>query len=386
MRCSVLVWAVLGLSLELGIAAEARAGLQFEVERTDEGRAFIVAYGDFAFTDDYSMFPALVHSSGAYVVTFNSPGGNPTKAMEFGRLVRTLGLSTLQLRASQCASACALAFLGGVLRVAEPGAIGVHKSFFIPEAAISTDVAVSRVQQLTAETMGYMGEMGVDPALLQIALSYESDDLRYLSKSEMEKYRVVTTGVSTGPSSQPQPIPPPASPPATQPQVAIAPSTPPSIAIPEAKSGRVRRPQGSAPLKSQPDGKSPTVANVQNGSSVQILGNAGRWYRVKRGTQTGFMHDTWVFVDQYETGPFNERHIQVKSFDNYAEAEAYVRSSAIPVTAYLATNGWFAITLSETYPHNMASDLVRTMKANRAIPDDAYVTYGNTYVRKVCCR
>ncbi|MER9233793.1 hypothetical protein NKI56_17115 [Mesorhizobium sp. M0622] len=61
------------------------------------------------------------------------------------------------------------------------------------------------------------------------------------------------------------------------------------------------------------------------------------------------MHDTWVYVDQYESGPFGQRHIQVKSFDNLAETEAYVRSASIPLVAYLATNGWFAITLRGTY-------------------------------------
>jgi len=86
------------------------------------------------------------------------------------------------------------------------------------------------------------------------------------------------------------------------------------------------------------------------------------------------------------SGPFGRRHIQVKSFDNYAEAEAYVRTSAIPVSAYLATNGWFAITLDNTYDEPMASTLVSEMKARGAIPGDSYSTFGNTYVRKVCCR
>ncbi|RUM99166.1 hypothetical protein EET67_03070, partial [Pseudaminobacter arsenicus] len=29
--------------------------------------------------------------------------------------------------------------------------------------------------------------------------------------------------------------------------------------------------------------------------------------------------------------------------------------------------------------------LVKTLKASGSIPDDAFMTYGNTYVRKVCC-
>ncbi|MHA6687848.1 hypothetical protein [Mesorhizobium sp. A556] len=98
------------------------------------------------------------------------------------------------------------------------------------------------------------------------------------------------------------------------------------------------------------------------------------------------MHDTWVYVDQFESGPFSQRHVQIKSFDNLSDAEAYVRSAPIPLSAYLATNGWFAITLADTYPQEMATNLAKQMKDRGAIPDDAYVTYGNTYVRMVCCR
>ncbi|RWE19466.1 MAG: hypothetical protein EOS76_11725 [Mesorhizobium sp.] len=119
---------------------------------------------------------------------------------------------------------------------------------------------------------------------------------------------------------------------------------------------------------------------------MAILGSSGRWYRVQTGNQVGYMHDTWVHVDQYDSGPFGKRHIQVKSFDNYADAESYVRTASIPLSAYLATNGWFAITLESTFDEPMAKGLVREMKARGAIPDDAYATFGNTYVRKVCCQ
>ncbi|WP_027155454.1 hypothetical protein [Mesorhizobium sp. WSM2561] len=98
------------------------------------------------------------------------------------------------------------------------------------------------------------------------------------------------------------------------------------------------------------------------------------------------MHHTWVFVDQYDSGPSRQRHIQIKSFDNLAEANAYARSASIAVSAYLVTNGWFAITLEKTYDEQMARNLVALLKKSGAIPDDAFVTYGNTYVRKVCCQ
>ncbi|RWD74795.1 SH3 domain-containing protein [Mesorhizobium sp.] len=369
-------------------ASSACAGLQFQAGQTDGGLRYILVSGDFAYQDDLSVFEALVRSSASTAVTFHSPGGNIQKAMDLGRLIRRLGLATAQFRASECESACSLAFLGGVIRFAEAGSIGVHKSSFQGDVPLTTQEAVSAVQQITADVITYMIEMGVDPALLQLSLQYDSNDIRYLSMSEMAKYRVVTfapgAGQSTVASAVPAPTLPPSPPPTSTP--VPAPPATPSLVVPEAHSGRIGHPKGSAPLKALPEGKSTNVAVLRNGSPVSILATAGRWYRVQAGNQIGYVHDTWVHVDQYDSGPFGRRHIQVKSFDNYAEAEAYVRSSSIPVSAYLATNGWFAITLENTYDEPMASTLVSEMKARGAIPGDAYATFGNTYVRKVCCQ
>src|SRR5690606_7022182 len=121
-----------------------------------------------------------------------SPGGNIAKAMELGRLIRRLGLTTIQMRAMECTSACSLAFFGGTTREAEPGAIGVHKSSFSGDLPVDAEDAVSAVQQMTAEIVTYMIEMGIDPGLLQVSLQYDSHDIRYLSLSEMQKYRIVT--------------------------------------------------------------------------------------------------------------------------------------------------------------------------------------------------
>ncbi|TIU42974.1 MAG: hypothetical protein E5W31_04780, partial [Mesorhizobium sp.] len=172
--------------------------MQFQAGQTDWGLHYITASGDFAYQDDLSAFENLVRSSSATAVTFSSPGGNIQKAMELGRLIRRLGINTIQFRAVECASACSLAFLGGVIRYADPGSIGVHKSSFQGNVPLTTQEAVSAVQQITADVMTYMIEMGVDPALLQLSLQYDSNDIRYLSMSEMVKYRVVTFAPEAG--------------------------------------------------------------------------------------------------------------------------------------------------------------------------------------------
>ncbi len=159
--------------------------------------------GDFTPTDNPEMLAKEVATSGAKVITFNSDGGNVVMAMAYGRMIRSLGLSTLQLRSSQCASACALAFVGGATRQAEPGAIGVHQSSFSPDKEIEGRTAVAAVQALTAQIMTYLLEMDVDPKLLQLSLSVPSDDMRYLTASEMQNFGVTKGNLTETPERVP---------------------------------------------------------------------------------------------------------------------------------------------------------------------------------------
>jgi hypothetical protein len=132
-------------------------------------------------------------TTGAKIVTFDSNGGNILAAIAYGRVIRALGLSTFELRSAQCASACALAFMGGVVRKAEPGSIGVHQASF-SDGAINGQAATAAVQSMTALIMSYLIEMGVDPRLLQLSLSVPSSDMRYLTTQEMDDYKVTTGG------------------------------------------------------------------------------------------------------------------------------------------------------------------------------------------------
>jgi len=76
---------------------------------------------------------------------------------------------------------------------------------------------------------------------------------------------------------------------------------------------------------------------------------------------------------------------RVKSFSSFESAEAFVRGSAIDLTAFRTKNGWFAITLSERCDYGRATTLLPILKSSGKIPTDAFVTYGNTYVAKICC-
>jgi hypothetical protein len=112
--------------------------------------------------------------------------------MQLGRMIRALGLATVQIRELRCESACALAFVGGNIRTAAPGSIGVHQSYLTSKSTLDRDGAVDAIQQLTGDVLAYLKEMGVDQEFLQLSLSYSPDDIRYLSGSEMARMHVTT--------------------------------------------------------------------------------------------------------------------------------------------------------------------------------------------------
>lgn len=188
------MWAwvrVLAVGL-LSIACGSAHAVTVDSFEMDDGTPVIMVHGEFALNDDPAALVKEVLATGATSVSFNSGGGNVSAAMKFGRAIRLLGLSTFQIRAVECSSACALAFLGGVRRFAQSGAIGVHRSSFDASLQLDADTAVASIQEGVANTMAYLIEMGVDPRLMQLSLTVDSSDMRYLTSAEMAEHRVTT--------------------------------------------------------------------------------------------------------------------------------------------------------------------------------------------------
>lgn len=371
------------VSIAVCTPSSSSAEIDFETIKTADGDNIIVVSGTFEWEDSITIFRRIVQQNSITAVSFNSNGGNVAKAMELGREIRSLKLSTLQPRALACASACALSFMGGVNRGAEPGSIGVHKSSFAPGESLDVRTAVSAVQELTAEIVTYMIEMGVDPALLQLSLTTEANDMRYLSGQEMQEFNL--THYNRG---QPAKVASPA--PVAPKPLQESPSYSTSLArdrarAPVALSGSVRHPKGAVAMKKAPDAKSTEIVTLRNGAPVFILEDQDRWYKVNAGGHTGFMHHTWIRVDQFDATMGNQRLIQIKSFDNLDDALVYVRVVGLPLSVYVATNGWYAVTIEKSFERARAISLTKELRRKGVIPEDSFVTLGNTYVSKVCC-
>nr|WP_246720266.1 hypothetical protein [Rhizobium leguminosarum] len=206
----------------VAMAGEGHAAISYQRLDGAPGKRGLAIKGAFEISDDPKMLVDEYTQYQPDYITFDSPGGNVMAAIEFGRTIRALNARTIQIRAAECASACAFAFAGGVQRFAEPGSIGVHRVSLSDDVAMDNKLAVSSVQSLTGEIIGYLTDMGVSPNLLRLSLSIDSDDIRYLTGAEMREWNINT------PENMPSPPASAPPPPDAAPQVSATPAVMPS--------------------------------------------------------------------------------------------------------------------------------------------------------------
>ena len=122
-----------------------------------------------------------------------SPGGSVRDALTLGRALRTREIGTRVLQGEYCFSACPYLFAGGTTRSAEDGAaIGVHQHYFGENTLLPAFVAVEDIQRGQGEVMVYLDEMGIDPLVMQHALTTPSDEIYVLLPEELQDYGFIT--------------------------------------------------------------------------------------------------------------------------------------------------------------------------------------------------
>lgn len=157
--------------------------------------------------DDFIAFLDKQQIAGySFDVALNSNGGSMVGAIEFGTLLRKRGHDTLVGKTvpagrshtkepGECISACAIAFLGGVSRLAAPGSIGVHQFYDadgikVPDEPIFTALDLSSNQLLSALLVDYVFRMGVDPRFVAITSAVPPTSMHFFTLDELEKLKV----------------------------------------------------------------------------------------------------------------------------------------------------------------------------------------------------
>ena len=168
--------------LALVLAANASSARAADISQHDvaqsDGAKIITVSGQLELGDERRFSAIAVQARGA-VVVFNSPGGSVPAAIQIGKAIRLQGFVTIVPEGGMCASACALAWLGGVARYMGASAkVGFHAAYI----NTSNEKQVSSVAN--ALIGGYLNGLGYSENAIAFFTSAPPDGLRWLTFEE----------------------------------------------------------------------------------------------------------------------------------------------------------------------------------------------------------
>jgi hypothetical protein len=182
-------------ALQIGLATASDAA-QIEVFPDEKGGlTYITVEGNFELGDERRFIEkALPVERG--VVAFNSEGGNAHAGIEIGKAIRLKGFATYVPDNRVCASACGLAWLGGIERLAEQSAlVGFH-------AVYTTDSGVASESGSGNALVGaYLSELGLEPSAIAYVTSASPETMNWLSMPVARLYGIEATFLPTEPAS-----------------------------------------------------------------------------------------------------------------------------------------------------------------------------------------
>jgi hypothetical protein len=162
-------------------AAEFRV-FQYGDDYDDGPGAYIVMTGETE-PGDYGRFldvlpkAIALHGSEEFPIDLwlEGPGGDLDEGLRLGQLVYDLKLATLVDKGAECASACALIWLGGAqLYAHEEARIGFHQAYEgdgIASISGNADVGF------------YLSQVGLERATVQYVVSADPDSMTWLNRT-----------------------------------------------------------------------------------------------------------------------------------------------------------------------------------------------------------
>ena len=183
------------LVFSTGAFAQPSNPMRFKIDRPCDGNGDfcgprIYAEGEIQ-SDTPDHFVAFVRQNRAElppvpIVVLDSPGGNMFAGMELGQAIRSLAFDTEILDEQLCASACALAFLGGATREFDrSGKFGVHQF-----SSTAGNMGDSLTQVTVVAVATYIESMGVDRGLLDVASLVPPNSIYWLTDEQRRQLRV----------------------------------------------------------------------------------------------------------------------------------------------------------------------------------------------------
>lgn len=151
-----------------------------------EGNPNIVGIFGTLVSSDADKFINSVSRLNEAVVVLHSDGGSALAGVVIGQAIRQKGFSTYVPNDSLCASACALAWLGGAPRLMSKSArIGFHAAY-----SISNSGQKSESGQANAIIGAYLNSLGLPLRAVSYIASASPDQMKWLNATDAQKYGI----------------------------------------------------------------------------------------------------------------------------------------------------------------------------------------------------
>jgi hypothetical protein len=168
------------------VAATAAAAATIEVQHPDSGPPLVLVTGEFEFSD-VSAFNAAVAPLSKAVVSFASDGGALLAGIRIGTSIREKRFATLAADGAICASACAVAWLGGEKRFVGRGAnVGFHAAYVLKAGG-----AVAESGPGNAVLGAYLDRLGLSEEAIRYVTDAEPSTIHWMSMIEAAEHGIV---------------------------------------------------------------------------------------------------------------------------------------------------------------------------------------------------
>jgi len=181
------------------LALTAANAADINVKPLDNGSMLVVIEGDLDLAD-IETFRAKTEwlPAARTTVEFRSKGGRLLAGLRIGGLIRTKKFATVVPDGAQCASACALAWLGGTRRfVGEHSSVGFHAAFTIKAGGPIESGAGNAILG------AYLNQLGLsEKAILYIARAGPTS-MQWMSMEEAAEYGIAVAPLPRSNTSGP---------------------------------------------------------------------------------------------------------------------------------------------------------------------------------------
>ncbi len=145
---------------------------------------YLVVSGRFV-DGDFEKFKYALNTSSPSLIVFESPGGSLEEGLAIGSTIAAKKLNTLVSKDTLCASACAIAWLGGNKRFLDPTArLGFHAAYIkVGEYALESGVGNALVG-------AYLANLGLGYNAVRYITTPPPSDIQWLSFKDAIAYGI----------------------------------------------------------------------------------------------------------------------------------------------------------------------------------------------------